>query len=112
MVFVVHHEHADAPHPTALLRARRERPCRRAAEPSYKFAPSKAHLVLPFRGQNSTLSRSLSSGPGPTPRARPMPVGAAGWRYSTVQARGAANRLLHCGMSVASAAGLIGGSRT
>ena len=26
------HEHADAPHPLALLRARRERPCRRAAE--------------------------------------------------------------------------------
>src|SRR5262249_6404246 len=26
------HEHADAPHPLALLRARRERPCGRAAD--------------------------------------------------------------------------------
>src|SRR6516165_5463176 len=33
------HEHADAPHPLALLRARRERPRRRAAEQRYKLAP-------------------------------------------------------------------------
>jgi hypothetical protein len=32
IVFVVPHEHADAPHPAFLLCARRERPCRRAAE--------------------------------------------------------------------------------
>jgi hypothetical protein len=32
VVFVAHHQHADAPHPLALLRVRRERPCRRAAE--------------------------------------------------------------------------------
>ena len=35
-----------------LLRPRRERPCRRAAERSDEFAPSKAkpHLPLPCRG--------------------------------------------------------------
>jgi hypothetical protein len=32
IVFVARHEHADAPLAVALLRARRERPCRRAAE--------------------------------------------------------------------------------
>src|SRR3979411_207697 len=32
------HEHADAAHPAALLRARRNRPCRRAAEQRYKIA--------------------------------------------------------------------------
>ena len=42
-------EHADAPHAVALLRARRERPRRRAAESSDNFAPLKAnaHLALP-----------------------------------------------------------------
>ena len=34
------HEHADAPHPLGLLRARRERPrCRRATENTEKFPP-------------------------------------------------------------------------
>ena len=34
------HEHADAPHPLALLRARRERPrCRRATKNTEKFPP-------------------------------------------------------------------------
>src|SRR5262249_28112799 len=37
--FVARHEHADPPHPPALLRARRKRPCRRrAAESSDEFA--------------------------------------------------------------------------
>src|SRR5262245_3343927 len=34
------HEHADAPHPLALLRPRRQRPPRRAAEQRDEFAPS------------------------------------------------------------------------
>ena len=34
------HQHADAPHPLALLRARRERPRGRAAEQSDELAPS------------------------------------------------------------------------
>src|SRR5262249_48856779 len=49
IVFVEPMEHADPPHAVALLRARRERPRRRAAEGSNEFAPSKAkpHLALP-----------------------------------------------------------------
>jgi hypothetical protein len=48
IAFVERHEHVDAPHALALLRARRERPCdRRAAEPSDEFAPSKANAHLP-----------------------------------------------------------------
>jgi hypothetical protein len=49
IVFVSPHEHADAPHAVALLRPRRERPCRRAAKSSDEFAPSKpnAHVPLP-----------------------------------------------------------------
>jgi hypothetical protein len=49
IVFVARHEHADAPYAVALLRARRERPRRRAAESSDDFAPSKpnAHVPLP-----------------------------------------------------------------
>ena len=40
------HEHADAPHPLALLRARRERPRRRrAAEQRDELAPP--HVVCP-----------------------------------------------------------------
>jgi hypothetical protein len=49
IVFVVRHEHADAPHPLALLRPRRERPRHRAAaDSSDEFTPSKAnaHLAL------------------------------------------------------------------
>src|SRR5262249_23190155 len=35
------HDHADAPHPLALLGARRERPCgRRAADECHELAPS------------------------------------------------------------------------
>src|SRR5262249_21380474 len=38
IVFVVRHEHADAPHPLALLRLRRERPSCRAAEERDRLA--------------------------------------------------------------------------
>jgi hypothetical protein len=48
IVFVERHEHADAPHPPALLRPRRERPCCRAAERSDEFAPSKANAHQPL----------------------------------------------------------------
>jgi hypothetical protein len=54
IIFIIRHEHADAPYALALLGACRERPCRRAAEPSDEFAPSKAnaHLAPPVaRGQ-------------------------------------------------------------
>ena len=52
IVFVVPHEHADAPHAVALLRPCRERPRRRAAKERDEFAPSKAnpHLALPCEG--------------------------------------------------------------
>jgi hypothetical protein len=42
IVFVVWHEHADAPHAVALLRPYRERPTRRAAEERDEFAPLKS----------------------------------------------------------------------
>jgi hypothetical protein len=38
IVFVKPHEHADAPHARVLLRACRERPCRRAAVPAVYIA--------------------------------------------------------------------------
>ena len=47
------HEHADAPHALGLLRARRERPCRRcAAECGQQFPPSDGdcHYAPPVRG--------------------------------------------------------------
>jgi hypothetical protein len=52
IVFVKPHEHADAPHTAFLLRPSRERPCRRAAEPSDEITPPKAkpHLTLPREG--------------------------------------------------------------
>ena len=45
------HQHANPPQPLALLRARRHRRNRRAAEEGDEVAPSKAnaHLVLPCR---------------------------------------------------------------
>jgi len=52
IVFVKRHEHPDAPHAVALLRARRKRPRRRAAEERDELAPSKAHLHLPVRAPN------------------------------------------------------------
>ena len=42
LAFVARSEHADPPHPPALLCLRRERPRRRAAEERDEFAPSKA----------------------------------------------------------------------
>jgi hypothetical protein len=42
IVFVARYEHAGAPHPVALLRARRKRPSHRAAEFSDEIAPSKS----------------------------------------------------------------------
>src|SRR5262249_475884 len=46
------HEHANAPHPPRLLRARRERPRHCAAERSYHFPPSDSdwHVALPCEG--------------------------------------------------------------
>jgi hypothetical protein len=38
IVFVIGHEHADAPHAVALLRPRREQPRRRAAEKGDELA--------------------------------------------------------------------------
>jgi hypothetical protein len=38
IVFVARHEHADAPHTVALLRARHKRPRRRASERDYEFS--------------------------------------------------------------------------
>jgi hypothetical protein len=46
IAFVARHEHADAPHALALLRARRERPRGRAAKRSDEIAPSKANADL------------------------------------------------------------------
>ena len=48
IVFVIPQEHADPPHPAALLRPRRQRPRCRAAERGDEFAPSKANAHLPL----------------------------------------------------------------
>src|SRR6516225_6950891 len=53
IVFVVPHEHADAPHAVALLRARRERPCRRA--------PKQRDELAPFHSMTSS-ARSIIDG--------------------------------------------------
>jgi hypothetical protein len=46
IVFAEPHEHADAPHPLALLRARRQRPSRRrAAEKRNELTP--LHVAFP-----------------------------------------------------------------
>ena len=47
IAFVVRHEHADAPHAVALLRPRRERPGRRAAEKRDELAPPDAKHGFP-----------------------------------------------------------------
>jgi hypothetical protein len=57
IVFVERHEHADAPHPLALLCVRRERPRRCAAESTDEFAPSKANAHLPLPGQGTLWRR-------------------------------------------------------
>ena len=48
IVFVVGHEHADAPYAVALLRAGGKWPYRRAAEPGDEFAQSKANPHPPL----------------------------------------------------------------
>ena len=48
VVFVARQEQADAPHAVALLRTRRERPCRRAAEERDEVAPSN-HSITSVR---------------------------------------------------------------
>jgi hypothetical protein len=75
IVFAASCEHADAPDAPGPLRARRERPRRRAAEPSDEFAPSKAnaHLALPCEG---TLSRQNSTAKA----CGPLPSGAGSGR--------------------------------
>jgi hypothetical protein len=82
IVFLVRHEHADPPHAPALLRTRRDRPSRRAAECGDEVAPSKANAHLPL------LCRELYGGEN-SPSLWGLP-----------------HRLLHCGISVASAARL------
>jgi hypothetical protein len=42
IIFVVRHEHSDAPHALALLRPCRERPRRRAAEKRDELAPAES----------------------------------------------------------------------
>jgi hypothetical protein len=61
IVFVAHHEHADAPHAVALLRPRRERPRRSAAERSDEFAPSNADHGFPPGGRGNAVSSLLYS---------------------------------------------------
>src|SRR5262249_34695467 len=75
IVFVAPHEHADAPHAAALLRARSERPRRRdrAAERSDEFAPPDFEHRLP-PGQNypswGALSPSVLGPKDTIPRVR------------------------------------------
>jgi hypothetical protein len=74
------HEHADAPYALALLRPRRERPCRRTAEPHNELPPS--HQRSPTAGSTPYRSRGCMSGPDALSflhRGRPVlwPVGLA-----------------------------------
>jgi hypothetical protein len=50
---VARHEHADAPHAVALLRVRRQRPRRRAAEERDERAPSN-HSIIELLSLEST----------------------------------------------------------
>jgi hypothetical protein len=52
IVFVERHEHADAPHAAVLLRARCERPRRRAAKERDEFAPLH-HSITSVAGASS-----------------------------------------------------------
>src|SRR5262249_31887695 len=79
----VRHEHADPPHPLALLRARRERPRRRAAEGDQQFPPSDGdchtplpHEVLKRKDTTPPPSRSNSAGTwgGRSPGRRAQPA--------------------------------------
>src|SRR5262249_13896618 len=53
-------EHADAPHPLALLRARRERPCGRAAEQRDEIAPF--HSPMPPVLPTGSIARLRTAG--------------------------------------------------
>src|SRR5262249_39995879 len=71
------HEHADAPHALALLRARRERPSRRTTEKRYELAPfqlielhSKPTSQGRFAGYR--IGRDQSAGIGAI--AKPVPA--------------------------------------
>src|SRR6516165_11785660 len=60
-----HHEHADAPHALALLRARRERPCCRTADKGDEFPPP--HGTSPRAETPGKLRLSHSEPTGATP---------------------------------------------
>jgi hypothetical protein len=49
IVFAAPYEHADAPYAVALLRVCRERPHRRAADPSDELAPSNHSITSSAR---------------------------------------------------------------
>src|SRR5262249_54053813 len=51
IVFVARHEHADAPDAPALLRAHRERPCRRTAEATEEFTPPNHSITSSARSR-------------------------------------------------------------
>src|SRR5262249_49516929 len=53
------HQHADLPHPFALLRARRERPCHRAAEKRDELAPP--HSITSSARADSVGGTSIPS---------------------------------------------------
>jgi hypothetical protein len=86
IVFVARHEHADAPHPPALLRARRDWPRRRAAEERDELAPldhSISSLALPER--NSFAIHSLQSAKRKPKASMESCQGLAGGEYITFQ---------------------------
>jgi hypothetical protein len=67
IVLVFRHEHADAPHAAALLRARRERPRRRAAESGDECSSCNAggHLPAPVlkpKANDTMIGMVVSSG--------------------------------------------------
>src|SRR5262249_6161337 len=66
IVIGLRHQHANPPHPARLLRERRERPRRRAAEQSDKVAPLQLielHLLPePDSWQHTALARVTSGG--------------------------------------------------
>jgi hypothetical protein len=67
VVFVERHEHADAPHAVALLRAHRERPRRRAAESGDEWSSCNGcgHLPAPVlkpKANDTVIGMVVSSG--------------------------------------------------
>ncbi len=48
------HQHADPPHPLALLRARRERPCRRAAKQRDELAAATHSMTSSARSRKDS----------------------------------------------------------